>query len=588
VALGGRAVGEGVVGALGSLAENTPFNMITRILTGRTPQQLGIGATNAMLGTHLSAPGSYGEVLSNFLTRFGAPSPQTPGEQLVSAGLRGASGALALGGVAGGLSVPNAIRTGISGTTGAVSSEFARQQGAGLGGQLVAGLAGGMAPAAAEGIGRLGARAVTDIVAPYTQSGRENIAGGILQRQASDPQAAAANLRAAQDIVPGSARTTGEASQDLGLLALEKGLRSRSTADFGQRLSEQNAARQAQLQGLAGTDADVLAAQTARDAQTGVMRETALGSGGQADISPVLQHIDDTLAGPIGKRDVPSQALTWLRGKLHDEAGNPETDPANLYAVRQDVNDAIAGKLGGEQSKFRLAQGQLIQARSALDDSIESAAPGFKAYLQRYSELSRPIDQRLAIQEIERRANLPTVDIKTGQPFLGSSAFTRALDAAQQDTALSPQQSQSLRAIQTDLQLGQAINSPLVRAPGSDTYQNLSIAQVIGGGGFLHAHGPLALLTKPLSWLFKLGPETRTTETLTQAMLDPKFAADLLQRATPARVNAFSERLRAATLGTAGGLNPFTPSTGIPNQSLPSAPIPLDTGLPGLYSPSSP
>src|SRR6266581_3672565 len=53
-ALVGRAAGEGVLGTLGSVAENTPFNLVTRALTGKTPQELGTAATNKVLGTHLS------------------------------------------------------------------------------------------------------------------------------------------------------------------------------------------------------------------------------------------------------------------------------------------------------------------------------------------------------------------------------------------------------------------------------------------------------------------------------------------------------------------------------------------------------
>jgi len=238
------------------------------------------------------------------------------------------------------------------------------------------------------------------------------------------------------------------------------------------------------------------------------------------------------------------------------DGGAPETDPAKLYAVRQDVNDAIAGKLGGEQAKFRLAQGQLLQARGALDDSIEQAAPGFKAYLQRYSELSKPIDQMKAIQEIQRRAQLGSVDVTTGQNFMGPGKFGTALDTAIQKngTKLTPDQIERLNAIRTDLQYGQAINSPLIKAPGSDTFQNLSIAQVIGNGGG-GGHAILRALSKPFAWIYKLGPDDRINEILTRAMLDPKLAAEMLKRATPSSVGAFSGRLRASTLGTAAGVN---------------------------------
>lgn len=158
VALGGRAVGEGVFGTLGSIAENTPFSLLTRLITGKTPQELGTAATNSLLGTHITAPKPIGEMLSDTLTRFGAPTPNTPGEHLAFEGIRGASGALALGGAA---SLPGAIRTGVSGTTGGLSSEYARQEGVGPVGQTIAGVVGGAAPSLTRaGIAELAKRSV--------------------------------------------------------------------------------------------------------------------------------------------------------------------------------------------------------------------------------------------------------------------------------------------------------------------------------------------------------------------------------------------------------------------------------------------
>ncbi|MFZ9751922.1 MAG: hypothetical protein ACO3CN_07505, partial [Candidatus Nanopelagicales bacterium] len=71
------------------------------------------------------------------------------------------------------------------------------------------------------------------------------IAGQVLQRSATNPEIARANLLKAQEIVPGSRPMTAEASMDPGLLALQNPLA--VTLDvqnlIGQRISESNAAR---------------------------------------------------------------------------------------------------------------------------------------------------------------------------------------------------------------------------------------------------------------------------------------------------------------------------------------------------------
>jgi hypothetical protein len=163
------------------------------------------------------------------------------------------------------------------------------------------------------------------------------------------------------------------------------------------------------------------------------------------------------------------------------------------------------------------------------------------------------------IQEIQRRSQLSSADITTGQEFLGAGRFDAALKTALQKNGakLTPDQVQRLKAIRTDLQYGQAINGPLVKAPGSDTFQNLSIAQVIGAGTAASAHPALRFLTKPLDWVYKIGGTDESINAiLTDAMLDPKLAATMLQKATPKSVQSFSEALRIRSLqsGTAAAL----------------------------------
>lgn len=548
VALGSRSVAEGIAGALA-----TPHDL------GIMLQNLIAHGVNRLAGTNIPDKKTFAQELSDVLNESGAPQPQTTAERYGSAALRGASGAVAGGGVlnaAGAALSP--VRAAIAGVTGATSQEAARQAGAGPVGQFAAGLAGGFAPAALESTATGAGRIATSVVRPLTNAGQQDMAAQVLQSNASDPTAAAANLNQAAPIVAGSARTTGEASQDVGLLALEKGVRGRNTAAFGERLSEQNAARQAALANAAGTPADIAVAQQARTAATTPMRDQALNSGGTADVAPVHQTIDAILESPAGKRESVNSAVSWAKQQIGDN-----TDPASLYEIRKDLQLAQRGKLqpssqnAPNASTLAQARGQLGQVVDSLDDAIEAAAPGYKAYLQRYSDMSKPIDQMKVIQEIQRRSQLTQADVTTGQNFLGAGKFSQALDAAIQKNGntLTPEQTQQLNAIRTDLQYGQAINSPLVKAPGSDTFQNLSIAQVIGAGSN-PATAAMKALGKPLQWLYKAaGSDSKVNEILANAMLDPKVASTLLTRATPSTMAQFAAQLRrnvaSASIGTA-------------------------------------
>lgn len=153
-ALAGRAIGEGVASAATTLPDTMvnnpeiggmlppPFNLIANAFrgTGKTPMSLLTGGRASTLQ----------EGLEKGVTALGAPTPATRGEELASAAVKGVSAGLAGGGAAGLRGVPNAVRTAVGGATGGTAAELARQHGAPPAIQMLAGLAGGIAPSAVE------------------------------------------------------------------------------------------------------------------------------------------------------------------------------------------------------------------------------------------------------------------------------------------------------------------------------------------------------------------------------------------------------------------------------------------------------
>lgn len=356
VALGGRSVGEGVVDTL-AMPHDAMVLMQNAMRSG----------TNRVLGTNLQPVPTFAQGFSQALTDAGAPVPETRGEQYGTAITRGVASGLTGAGILGAVTpaattAPNLVRTGVAGATSAGSSELARQSGASPFWQFAAGVAGGLSPSAIEGTARLGTRLAANLGRPLTVSGQEQIAANVLGRQATDRQAAVANLNAATDVVPGSPRTTGEVSQDIGLLALQKAIQGRNPAAFGQRISEQNVARQAELASLGGTRADIAAAQAARDATTAPMRESALSSpAAQAPTDSVHGVIDQILQSPAGARDTVSRTMQWAKELIGDE-----TDPARLYEIRKDLQLAQMGKLQPASANAPNAS-TLAQARDSSD-----------------------------------------------------------------------------------------------------------------------------------------------------------------------------------------------------------------------------
>jgi hypothetical protein len=599
LALAGRDVGEGVLDTLAA-----PHDLSNAITNWARPK------INQALGTHLPQAPYFSGQLSDALTSAGAPVATTPGEKLTSSIIKGGAGALTGAGVLGlsasALStVPNALRAGAAGMTGGGSADLARQAGAGPVGQFAAGLLGGFTPNALEG----GLNVAGGFVRPFTRSGQAQLAANTLYREASNPTQAAVNLGNASPLVPGSLRTTGEASGDTGLLSLEKGVRARNPGPFGSRISQQNAARQAELAQLGGTPADIAAAEKARDTATAPMRQAAfanakplapatpppapapspiLNQNGTPfarpapaaptgpSIAPVHATIDSILDSPAGAREAIGKTMRWAKGLIGDN-----TDPETLYEVRKDLalaqQDRLqpTGRDAPNVSMLAQARGQLGQVIRSLDDTIESAAPGYKAYLARYSDLSEPVNQMEAIQGLQQKAS-NGLDTSTGHPFLSAPQFSRqlgnTLDRSSRPFPLrmTADQTRRLEAVREDLQRGNALSSPTVRTPGSDTFQNFMTGQRIGGG--LVGHIPF--VGKYLRGVNDF-VDQRVNEQLAQAMLDPSRAAALLLR------GKLPQNLRSAFVGAArrGAL----PAAIGPLAALPTPSFAQP--LPGLMSP---
>lgn len=547
--LTGRHVVEGLAGIAGLVTN--PLN----------------AAIDATFGTNIGSDlqGAAGDTL----TRAGVAEPETGLERVVGDASRAVVGASPF--VKGGqllaqgtgklsqligqaLAANPASQAGYAAASGA-SSGATREAGGGQLAQMVAGLGVPLGLSAGGGILRR-------LVQPITARGQERIAGQILHNQATDPAAARQRIRASIPQVPGSQPTTGSVTGDAGLIGVEKGARGLAPKRFSERISEQNLARQQMLDGIAGTTSDIEAARKSRDLIAGPMREGAFAKaeGAAAPIDNVLTSIDEQLASPAGHREMVRNALGWAKGRLQ------ETDnPIALYEIRKDLRDAMLGKLDKDGSKFSMARKELGAVVQALDDAIEQSAPGFKEYLSRYRSLSEPINQMEILQGVQNRSGLAVPDTATGRDVLSQAKFSRAVNDIMRDpkvaSKLTDEQLDVLGRIKADLDIGQAINNPTIRAPGSDTFQNMSFATLLGNPGGRVPEW-LKPIERPLRWLYRMSDD-KVRELMIEAALDPELADKLLSKADPrsarsvgeALENWLARRVPASTLGlhSAGG-----------------------------------
>jgi hypothetical protein len=507
--------------------------------------------------------------LQRLLTQLGLPEPQTGQERIVQDITSAGAGVAAPASIASRL--PAAVRgflaenlgtQAAAATGGALASGAARESDASPIMQVIGSLGGAMAGGGATGVAPAVARGAKEVVRPFTQAGREVVTGNVLRSLATDAEQAIEAGAKYTPSVPGYTPTTAQATRDIGLISAETPIRALdTTGKFGKQIGEANQARLAILDKLAKDESALNAAKTKREEVTSPIREKAFAS---VTVSPetfqsgvnltVNKTIDDILASPAGKRGTVISVMEDARSDIARA-----TTPQELYEIRKDLRAAAQGLLDKSGSKgpnagaYKAAKNELEQVIQSVDDAIESAAPGYKNYLDKYSKSSRGIERMEAAQEFRGKVLSTTPDPSSVGDFLISQpSFTRAIRAAEKETNLSAAQVSALKKVAADLDSGVLARG--VKVPGSDTFKNMSTANIIGGiiGKQMYGEMPPAFskMMAPMNWLYN-GTDDAIRELIVDAMLDPKLASRLMAKASVVSIEPLSKELqhKAKALG---------------------------------------
>jgi len=500
------------------------------------------------------------------MTQAGLPEAQTARERVVqdiASGMAGVGGTAAMLRPLGQAVAPLTERLGMQ-TAGAVGAAGAagmgREEGAGPLGQLgLAALGGTIAPGTMATAASRGGRAAVETVRPFTEAGREVIAGNVLRQLSAQPEAAITSALAYKPTISGYRPTTAQATRDVGLVAAETPIRALDvTGKFAAQASQANQARTNILDRMAKDKEALTGAIAKRDEVADPLREAAFA---KSTITPeeLQSQVGDTVGNTIkgilasgpGARKPVKDAMAFASERLKDG-----TDPQRLYEVRKDLRDAAQGLLNKEGSAYNLAKKELETVIRSVDDVLESSAPGYKEYLSKYAASSRGIERLEAVQDFRKRVLSTTPDIgRVGDFLISQPAFTRAIRSLEDDPklgGLSRTQFSVLQRVGKDLDDG--VLARAAKSPGSDTFKNMSTANVIGGIVGKQIFGEtspfLNKVAAPLNWLYN-GTDDAIREVLVDAMLDPKLAARLMQKATTATMEPISQELqrRAVSLG---------------------------------------
>ena len=532
------------------------------------------GIVNLAAGRQVYKPQA--EAFGGLLTALGVPEPKSSAERMVAETAGAGAGVAAPSLLAQKLTqaatpavssvgrelaksfsenVPAQFASALGGT---MAAGGLRESGASPTMQMLGSVAGAMAPGAASAGLPAAGRAIRETVKPFTEAGREVIAGNVLRQLSNAPEQAVTAMESYKPNITGYTPTTAQASRDVGLIAAETPIRALdTTGKFAKQASEANQARMSILDRLAKDKADLEAAVTKRTEVTKPMREEAFAN---VNVDPetfqsavtlnVNKTIDDILASDAGARGTVKKTMQWAQEQV--KSG---TTPSRLYEVRKDLRDAAQGLLDKEGAAYSLAKGQLEQVIKSVDDTIEAAAPGYKAYLDKFAKSSKGIERMEAAQEFRGKVLSTTPDpSNVGDYMISQPSFTRAIRAAEKDTKLSDTQLAVLKKVSADLDAG--VLNRAGKVPGSDTFKNMSTANVIGGiiGKSIYGEVPAAVnkLASPMNWLFN-GTDDQIRELLVDAMLDPKLASKLMGKASVMSIEPLSQELKRKAIASGYG-----------------------------------
>lgn len=448
---------------------------------------------------------------------------------------------------------------------------------------------GGALGAGGQIVGRAvgaGWNALGGLVAPFTGRGQESVAANTLRAFASDPAKAAANLRSARQLVPGSIPTMAQGADDAGLAQLERTLA--NNPETGKLIEEayaaQRAARLGAIQGLAGDATKREAAEAARKAASGPLYQQATNA---------VYQVDDQLANLLN-RPVVAQAMNRAKALAENQGRRFQFATESVAPFRgvggaqmqqsrqitgqglQDLKmalddmlmDPASGIAGSEVRNVQTLRGQMV-------DWMERANPDFKAARQTYAKESVPINTMDVADALMKKLE-PALARYGANTQEHAAAYARALEAAKETVkkqtginkpmgdVIDKKAATLLDDIARDL--GRKVNAEnMGRAKGSNTAQNLSaqnlLRRTLGPTGLNETWAEaqfLQSLLSPYTGAAKLaGAERNVMGLLADAATNPQRAAGLLSMAqTPSRASLFGQRLLpyASPLSLSSGL----------------------------------
>jgi len=280
-----------------------------------------------------------------------------------------------------------------------------------------------------------------------------------------------------QSKIPGVQLTASQATGNPGLALIERNRRAANPTPF-QALDAQNAAaRNAYAEQIIGTPEKLDSAIAARAAVEQQLRPQIFGNQAPVDTAPIRDHLQNLIDANRGRSTV-QEPLKRVMDQLDDVSEEDGTAlPENLWNVRKYLGDIVSPAARGTATSGHAAASQLLDLKPTITDAIEGGAPGFKGYLSRYEEASRPIDAMGYLQARKLTNAQGEVQLGKLDSFLGTIKRDQNKPGYREADSVTKEQLDALTTLRDDMRLASRID--LGKARGSDTNVNLATSSKV-------------------------------------------------------------------------------------------------------------
>jgi hypothetical protein len=402
----------------------------------------------------------------------------------------------------------------------------------------------GAGAGAALPLGVAGLKTAKSFAEPLYEGGRNAIAGRLMNRVAGDSAPAVrARLASASELVPGSMPTAAQVAESGGIAALERSASASNPEAYTRRAMEQASARLSALRGIAGDDAAMASAKQAREAAS-----DSLYAAADVGVAPVDGFFKGLLMRPQFLAAVKrAQELAKNEGLtdifFRDKSGAPTAlIGQGAHFIKKALDEA--GEFGSSAYTSKQAAGAANKTNELFQNWLDKSIPEYAQAKQAFSTLSKPINQMEIGQELLGKVQPALADFgalgrETGATFGramrdadATASRATGFPGARMSSVMDPAQMLTLENVAKDL-ARKANAQDLGRGVGSDTFQKLSMQNIAEQSGMPRlARGLLDLpgVSRVASWAYRETDE-KMQAMLADALLDPKKAAELMQKA---------------------------------------------------------